>query len=155
MVKIVPSFFSLCVVLKDADSETPVHQAAHPPNAGNHLNSTCYQAASTVPFPFPGPQVHQFPDSLSRARAVMLFNTAAVFCITRETEKARKALQEVSPMCVVYLPVTIGAGEGGQILKCPYFRVPTRGVPYVIPWLLPPCYPSLCVSSCAVSEAVR
>ena len=49
--------------------------------------------------PFPGPQVHQFPESLSQARAVMLFNTAAVFCITRDNDKARKALQEVSDPC--------------------------------------------------------
>ena len=46
--------------------------------------------------PFPGSQVHQFPDSLSRARAIMLFNTAAIYCMTHEMDKARKALQEVS-----------------------------------------------------------
>jgi CCR4-NOT transcription complex subunit 10 len=60
--------------LKDSDSESVVHLTTHPPIAG--------------------PQVHQFPESLSQARAVMLFNTAAVFCITRENDKARKALQE-------------------------------------------------------------
>ena len=66
---------------------------------------------------FPGPQVHQFPDSLSRARAVMMFNTAAVFCITRDLDKARKALQEVSHdsmalmnLCVV-LTLTVMEGD--------------------------------------------
>lgn len=44
---------------------------------------------------YTGSQAHQFPDSLSRARGVMLFNMAAVYCITRDTDKARRALQEV------------------------------------------------------------
>ena len=40
--------------------------------------------------------MYQFPDSLGHARAVMLFNTATIFCISRENDKARKALQEVT-----------------------------------------------------------
>ena len=42
--------------------------------------------------------MNQFPETLSQARAVMLFNTAAVFCITCEHDKARKALQEVGSL---------------------------------------------------------
>jgi hypothetical protein len=61
-------------VLKESDSEQVIHQATHPPNAG--------------------PQVHQFPESLGSARAIMLFNTAAIYCITHDIDKARKALQE-------------------------------------------------------------
>lgn len=61
-------------VPKDTDSDQVFQVNNNPPNSG--------------------PQVHQFPDSLSHARAVMLFNTAVIYCISHENDKARRTLQE-------------------------------------------------------------
>ena len=40
--------------------------------------------------------VGSFPDSVAKAKAMVMFNLASVYCIRRETEKAKKALLQVS-----------------------------------------------------------
>ena len=70
-----------------------------------HSHTVTHTPVRNPPLPPPPPSaalaeddVLAFPKTLQTARAVMLFNLASVFCLRRETDKARKALQQAASL---------------------------------------------------------
>lgn len=76
-------------------------QGQHVSSLLQHGSPLDVSPSRLIPTFFPAalsePSVLQFPDSVTSARAVMLFNLASVYCLKGEIEKARKFLQQVSP----------------------------------------------------------